>query len=105
MKSWNTPENQTTRRIPVIACATAAVAFTVSLPQPAHADDPVTLPPVPSNIQVPAGNEAFLEGYAVGTQNYICLPSGAGFAWAFSGRRPPCNPAGSFTLRLDAGPR
>ena len=86
MKNCNAPENQTTRRILLIACATAlAVAFTVSLPQPAHADR-VAPPPVPSNIQVPAGNKAFLEGHAVGTQNYICLPSGsAGFAWTFFG--------------------
>jgi len=40
---------------------------------------------VPSNIQVPAGHKAFLEGHAVGTQNYVCLPSGAGFAWTFLG--------------------
>ncbi len=39
MKHCNAPENQTTRRILPIACATAlAVAFMVSLPQPAHAD-------------------------------------------------------------------
>ena len=38
MKNCNAPENQTMRRILLIACATAlAVAFTVSLPQPAHA--------------------------------------------------------------------
>jgi hypothetical protein len=79
MKNCNALENQTTRRILLIACATAlAVAFTVSLPQPAHADH-VTPPPVPPNIQVPAGNKAFLEGHGVGTQNYICLPSGTGF--------------------------
>ena len=85
MKHCNAPENQTTRRIMLIACATAlVVAFTVSLPQPAHADH-VTPPPVPANIQVPAGNKAFLEGHAVGTQDYICLPSGSGFAWTFFG--------------------
>ena len=96
MKNCNAPENQTTRRILPIACATAlAAAFAVSLPQPAHAD-PVTPPPVPSNIQVPEGNKAFLEGYAVGTQDYICLPCpnaitpaatcpASGFAWAFFG--------------------
>jgi len=85
MKNGNAPENQTTHRILLIACATAlAVAFTVSLPQPAHADD-VTPPPVPRNIRVPAGNKAFLEGHAVGTQDYICLPSPSGFAWTFFG--------------------
>src|SRR6185503_6469284 len=54
---------------------------TVSLPQPALAAQ-VTPPPVPTEIEVPAGNKAFLEGHATGTQNYVCLPSGAGFAWS-----------------------
>lgn len=76
MKNCHALENQITRRILLIACATAlAVAFTVSLLQPAYAD------PVPKNIKVPVGNTAFLEGHAVGTQNYICLPSG----WTFFG--------------------
>ena len=74
MKNSNAPKNQTTRRILLIACATAlAVASTVSLPQLAHADR-VTPPPVPANIKVPEGNKAFLLGQAIGTQNYICLP-------------------------------
>ena len=69
MKNCKAPENQTIRRILLIACATTlAVAFTVALPQPAHAADPV-----PNNIKVPRGNQAFLEAHAVGTQNYICL--------------------------------
>ena len=81
MKNCNAPKHQTTRRILLITCATAlAVAFTVSLPQPAHAAH-VTPPPVPANIEVEAGNRAFLVGHAVGTQNYICLFSGSGFAW------------------------
>ncbi len=50
MKNCNAPENQTTSRILLTACATAlAVAFAVALPQPAYADD-VTPPPVPANI-------------------------------------------------------
>jgi len=78
MKNYNTQKNQTTRGILSIACATAlAVAFTVSLPQPAHAGH-VTPPSVPPEIQVPAGNKAFLEGHGVGTQNYVCRPSGSG---------------------------
>jgi hypothetical protein len=36
---------------------------------------------VPTTIQVPSGNVAFLVGHGVGTQNYICLPSGSGFAY------------------------
>jgi hypothetical protein len=81
MKNGNPLETQTMRRILLIACATAlALAFTVELPQPAHAD-PVTPPDVPGNIQVPSGAKAFLVGHGVGTQNYVCLPSGAGFAF------------------------
>jgi hypothetical protein len=63
--------------------AVLAVAFKV-LPPPAHAAQ-ATPPPVPFGIQVAAGNHAFLEGAAIGTQDYICLPSGAGFAWTFFG--------------------
>jgi hypothetical protein len=81
MKSCDALSNQTTRRILPIACSIAlAVGFTISLPQPAHAAH-VTPPPVPGKIEVPAGNTAFLVGHATGTQNYVCLPSGSGFAY------------------------
>jgi hypothetical protein len=81
MKHCKTSENQTMCRILRIACATAlAVAFAVALPQPARAAT-VTPPPVPTKIKVPSGNIAFLVGHGVGTQNYICLPSGSGFAY------------------------
>jgi hypothetical protein len=79
----------------MVCLAALAVAFTVSRPPPAYADR-VTPPDMPDNIQVPDGNTAFLEGHAVGTQNYICLPCpnvitsaemcpASGFAWAFFG--------------------
>jgi hypothetical protein len=60
-------------------CTTAlAIGLMVSLPQLAQAQS-VTPPPVPGNkLQVEPGNEAFLLGHAVGTQNYVCKPSGAG---------------------------
>ena len=45
----------------------------------------VAPPPVPTDIQVPAGNTAYLKGYAMGTQNYVCLPGDAGLAWKFQG--------------------
>jgi hypothetical protein len=81
MKNSGAPQNQTTRRILSIACVTAlVVAFMATLPQPVHADR-ATPPPVPGNIQVPAGNEVFLVGHAFGTQNYVCLPSGSAFSW------------------------
>jgi hypothetical protein len=54
------------------------------LPQQARAQREAP-PPVPVSIQVPAGHRLFLAGHAVGTQNYICLASGGGFAWTFFG--------------------
>src|SRR5688572_33407057 len=61
----------------IVLAAVVAMAFTIPSPGPAYADD-TTPPPVPGNIQVPAGNKLFLVGHAVGTQNYICVPSGTG---------------------------
>ena len=45
----------------------------------------VTPPPTPAAITPPSGNTAFLLGHAVGTQGYICLPSGSGFTWLIKG--------------------
>jgi Protein of unknown function (DUF3455) len=50
--------------------------------QPASANG-ITVPPVPTNIQVPSGNVAFLKAHALGTQNYICKSSSSGFVWTF----------------------
>jgi len=43
----------------------------------------IDVPPVPANLEVPAGNEVYLHGQAVGTQNYICLSTSTG--WKFLG--------------------
>jgi Protein of unknown function (DUF3455) len=43
----------------------------------------IDVPPVPANLVVPQGQTLFFQGYAIGTQNYVCLPAGAGFAWKF----------------------
>ncbi len=50
--------------------------------QAAHAKQ-ITPPDVPAqlNDNVLPGNTAFLVGHATGTQNYVCLPAGAGFAY------------------------
>ena len=61
--------------------AGAVVAFTASSPQAARAGD-ITPPPLPADlVPVPAGNKSFLGTHAVGTQNYVCRPSGAGVAY------------------------
>jgi hypothetical protein len=50
------------------------IALTIALPQAAHAQT-VTPPSVPDNLEVPAPDQPFLLGHAVGTQNYVCAPS------------------------------
>ena len=61
--------------------AGALVAFSASSPQAAKAGD-ITPPPLPADMApVPAGNKLFLGTHAVGTQNYVCKPSGAGVAY------------------------
>ena len=82
MKNCNTSENnETTRGVLSKVCATAlAVAFTLSVAQVASAHQ-ITPPRAPGDIDVPPGNKPFLVGHGVGTQNYICLPAGAGFAF------------------------
>ena len=63
-----------------MAWATALAVALVSQAQPASARR-VRAPRVPPEIEADAGSKAFLVGHAVGTQNYICLPSGDEFAW------------------------
>jgi hypothetical protein len=41
-----------------------------------------------STIKVPDGNVAFLVGHGVGTQGYVCLPSGTGASWTVNNARP-----------------
>jgi hypothetical protein len=46
-------------------------------------------PTTPDAITPPAGNSAFLLGHGVGTQGYVCLPTGTGGAsWTVNGARP-----------------
>lgn len=74
-----------------LAQAVMALTLTAALPNIAQAQAQdsvesfgrVTPPPaVPAGLDVPAGNRIFLVGHARGTQNYVCLPSGATFAWS-----------------------
>ena len=75
MNNWNRVSNRVTRRIMPTACA-AALAVAFAGPLPAHAGK-VTPPPVPDQLKVEDGTHAFLVGHALGTQNYVCAPSGA----------------------------
>jgi hypothetical protein len=59
-------------------------ALAVAVPFAAMATN-IKPPRVPDTLAVPAGSKAFLIGHAVGTQNYICLPDGAGAKWVLFG--------------------
>jgi hypothetical protein len=53
-------------------------SFTTSLAQSGR---PFPPPAVPFGLDVPDGNKLFFAGHADGTQNYVCKPSGTGFAF------------------------
>ena len=59
------------------------MAFMIALPHVAHAQS-LTPPPVPAILNPPDGSEVFLIGHAFGTQDYVCAPSGAGFAFVLT---------------------
>jgi hypothetical protein len=63
----------------LMACAVALAAGFAVPATYAASTDLIKRPHVPHNIRVPEGFEVFLVGHAVGTQNYVCLPSDAGF--------------------------
>ena len=68
-----------TNQLRLIAACVFAIGF-----EPAVAQI-IQVPPVPDQIQVPSGNKVYLKGSAVGTQNYVCLPSASSYAWKFLG--------------------
>jgi hypothetical protein len=84
MRTSATPVNRATSQTYqlVVGVAALTLSFAVARTLPAHADE-ITPPAVPDNLQVQAGNTAFLVGHASGTQGYICQPAATGFAWTF----------------------
>ena len=76
MKNRKTNDHQIARSVVRIACVTAlGMAVTFAAPGTALAQG-ITAPPVPPGLEVPAPNQAFLLGRGVGTQNYVCQPTG-----------------------------
>ena len=74
------------RTLPVFCVIVLTLVCAVMLPRQSHAQGH-TPPTVPGDIEVEAGNTVFLAARAIGTQNYICLPSPSapGFAWTLVG--------------------
>ena len=65
----------------VLACAFGTVTLAAA--------ETVTPPTTPIDIAVPAGNVAFLEGHAFGSQGYVCLPTATGVnSWTVNPARP-----------------
>jgi len=82
MKIRNEPGHRTHRRtLPVVGATALAAVFAMSLSQTAHAGE-IKPPDVPDQLKVVDGSVVFLIGHARGSQNYICLPSGSGFAYS-----------------------
>ena len=80
MNKSNVLNKHTTRNILFTVCAMAlALASVAALPKSGRADD-IIVPDVPENVKV-TGGKAYLVGHAIGTQNYVCQPSGAGVAY------------------------
>jgi hypothetical protein len=86
MKHSPAQAHQTTRCILHLASIFALAGALMAVMQlPAHANRDLVSPPVPSNLEVSAQYKLFLVGHATGTQQYICLPSGANVAWILFG--------------------
>ena len=62
----------------IVICAMASAAA-----QYGHAQVPP--PPVPANIQAPAGHVPYLQAEASGTQNQVCVAAASGYSWKFIG--------------------
>jgi hypothetical protein len=62
----------------------------------AQSPTPIEVPPVPANLEVPAGHTLFLATRAVGTQNYVCVTGAKRtVGWRFIGPQA--------TLFVDSG--
>lgn len=77
MNNNHTKQNARVWSLFVAALVLASAFGTVN-----HAAAQVAPPPVPTTIEVPAGNTAYLVGHAFGSQGYTCLPTAdGGTAW------------------------
>jgi hypothetical protein len=76
----NSNPRLTTKAASAVLASALTMAFIAALPQPGYAQDKF-VQRVPDNIKVTGPDRVFEATHSTGTQNYVCLPSGAGFAW------------------------
>ena len=79
-----------TRFLSIITAGVIALGFSASPvgAQPSARVEPparINVPDMPANLEVPEGNEVFVHGRAIGTQNYVCLSAPTGYRWQFLG--------------------
>lgn len=65
-----------------LAVTASLIAAVTTVSARAEEHDSLTPPTVPPDVRVPSDAKLFLVGHAYGTQNYVCLPSGTGFAFS-----------------------
>lgn len=73
------------------ALAVSGNALAQDRPQDAenkHDIGALFLPNIPAILKPPPENSMFLAGHGVGTQGYVCLPSGTGASWTVNNARP-----------------
>ena len=81
MQNRNLISKEFIKALSLAACAFLFTVLSGISAQAADHDSP-NQPQVPIDVRVPLEAELFLVGHATGTQNYVCVPSGAGFAFA-----------------------
>lgn len=64
-----------------IMCVLAAAVSSPALAQSGVPFGPKLPAAIPPDIEAPAGYSVFYRAHALGTQNYMCLPTPTGFAW------------------------
>jgi Protein of unknown function (DUF3455) len=73
-------------KFPIARFIASAFILGLSLSSVAAQSPALVVPPVPDNLQVPAGHELFLGASATGTQNYVCQTVAKNtVAWRFLG--------------------
>jgi hypothetical protein len=93
-KSWGGRTTQSIIRGGLLAACAVAVSGIASAQDMAQdKKDEMTFhqlssPATSTTITPEEGNSAFLAGHGVGTQGYVCLPSGSGASWTVNNARP-----------------
>ena len=80
-------QSNKTARFRGLFAAALVIGCALSTATNAEAEQ-MTAPATSIAITPPEGNAAFLLGRALGTQGYVCLPSGTGASWTVNGARP-----------------